>query len=148
MFLLKGPVKIPLRAGSGPGAANWIALFYTMSVEEEAWQTRRSGCWPNWSRRLVQCSGHNASHPLHHILPERRSSRSTRLSLLRCRTERYRTPFVPTAMILYNTSGEGRGLSWLFPSRSPPNHPKHTLESGYLLHGWVHLEVACDRSVS
>ena len=57
----------------------------------------------------VQSILDNANHPLHTILEGQRSSNSGRLLSLRCRTERYRRSFVPTAIRLYNTLVKGSG---------------------------------------
>ena len=46
----------------------------------------------------------NSRHPLHSLLERQRSSCSSRLISLRCRTERYRRSFIPTAIRLFNTS--------------------------------------------
>jgi len=45
----------------------------------------------------------NNRHPLHSILAGQRSSYSERLISLRCRTERFRRSFVPTAIRLFNS---------------------------------------------
>jgi len=45
----------------------------------------------------------NNKHPLHSILAGQRSSCSERLISLRCRTERFRRSFVPTAIRLFNS---------------------------------------------
>ncbi|MCI4375714.1 hypothetical protein PGIGA_G00113330 [Pangasianodon gigas] len=47
-------------------------------------------------------------HPLHNTLMDQRSSCSGRLTSVRCRTERYRSSFIPTAIRLYNTLANGR----------------------------------------
>ena len=46
----------------------------------------------------------NPSHPLHTTLDQLRSSFSNRLIQPRCKKERYRKSFLPTAIRLYNTS--------------------------------------------
>ena len=102
-----------------------------------------------WSKIMAQTIMDNASHPLHHTLEEQRSSRSRRPISLRCRAERCRTSFVPTAIRLYNTSGEGGGLSSI---SLPPIPPPHTLDNGQLQYIYLfvylplalfHMELLC-----
>ncbi len=46
--------------------------------------------------------------PLHNIFMDQRNSNSGQLISLRCRTERYRRSFIPTAISLYNSLAIGR----------------------------------------
>ena len=45
----------------------------------------------------------NQEHPLHHLVDRQRSTFSNRLVQLRCRKDRYRKSFLPTAIRLYNS---------------------------------------------
>jgi len=54
-------------------------------------------------RRKLYFVLENYEHPLHSILAGQRSSCSERLISLRCRTERFRRSFVPTAIRLFNS---------------------------------------------
>ena len=61
------------------------------------------------TRSIVQSILENDRHPLHSILEGQRSSNSWRLISLRCRTERFRRSFVPSAIRLHNTLIKGSG---------------------------------------
>ena len=53
--------------------------------------------------RKVETILKNMDHPLHNTLMDQRANGGGRLLSLRCRTERFRRSFVPTAIRLYNS---------------------------------------------
>ena len=55
-----------------------------------------------WMRRKLYSVLENNKHPLRSILAGQRSSCSERLISLRCKTERFRRSFVPTAIRLFD----------------------------------------------
>ena len=61
-----------------------------------------------YTMRMVEAILNNMDHPLHNTLMDQRSSGGGRLLSLRCRTERYRRSFIPTAIRLFNSNANGR----------------------------------------
>ncbi len=55
-------------------------------------------------RRKLKAILDNAKHPLYNILISQRSRSSGLFISLRCRTERFRRSFIPTAIRLFNSS--------------------------------------------